>query len=95
MSVNITEKEGNKDSSFLNVNLMKVKNEMIYLKNDILKDIKTSERNFLEKLKSSNKLVDEKLEEFEKKLESYNQKLFTMSQLVAEGNYLKEGMEKL
>ena len=94
MSNDEPEKESNKESS-LNINSMKMKTEMIYLKEDLLKDLKNFERTFSEKLKLSNKLIDEKLEEFEKRLEIYNQKLFAMSQLVAEDNYLKERIEKL
>ena len=72
MSNDEPEKESNKESS-LNINSMKMKTEMIYLKEDLLKDLKNFERTFSEKLKLSNKLIDEKLEEFEKRLETYNQ----------------------
>ena len=88
------ESEGNKESP-LNINQKKIQNEMIHLKDDILKDLKNFEQNYSEKFKSSNKLIDEKLEEYERKIEIYNQRLFKISQLVVEDKSLKEKIEKI
>ena len=88
------EKEKNKESP-LSINSMKIQNEMNLLKNDILKDLKNFEKNYSEKFKFSNKLIDEKLEDYEKRIEAYNQKLFQISQNVVEDKSLKEKVEKL
>ena len=88
------EKEKNKESP-LSINSMKIQNEMNLLKDDILKDLKNFEKNYSEKFKSSNKLIDEKLEEYERKIEIYNQRLFKISQIVVEDKSLKEKIEKI
>ena len=88
------ESEKDKESP-LNINQKKIQNEMIHLKDDILKDLKNFEKNYSEKFKSSNKLIDEKLEEYERKIEIYNQRLFKISQIVVEDKSLKEKIEKI
>ena len=76
--------------SVFDVNRIKFQNEMIHMKEDILRDIKTFERNFSEKFSSSNKVVGERLENFEQRLEGYNQRIFKISQSVVEDRVLKE-----
>lgn len=76
--------------SVLDVNRIKLQNEMIHMKEDILRDLKTFERNLSEKFSSSNKLVGERLENFEQRLEGYNQRIFKISQSVVEDRILKE-----
>ena len=83
------EKSQGRESVF-DVNRIKFQNEMIHMKEDILRDIKTFERNFSEKFSSSNKVVGERLENFEQRLEGYNQRIFKISQSVVEDRVLKE-----
>ena len=91
---NDSEPEKNKESP-LNINSRKIQNEMIHLKDDILKELKTFERNYSDKFKASNKLIDERLEDYEKRIESYNQRLFKISQMVVDDKSVKEKIEKI
>jgi hypothetical protein len=68
---------------------------MIHLKDDILKDLKNFERNYSDKFKSLNKIIDEKLEEFEKRIEVYNQRLFKISQMVVDDRSIKEKIDNI
>ena len=79
----------------LNINSKKIQNEMIHLKDDILKDLKNFERNYSDKFKSLNKIIDEKLEEFEKRIEVYNQRLFKISQMVVDDRSIKEKIDNI
>jgi len=81
--------------SLLSINQKKLKNEMIYMKEDLLKDLKNFERNFSEKLTKSNQSIYERLEEFEQKIEEFNQKLFQISQTSVEDKSIKEKIEKM
>ena len=92
MNKNEMEKNG---GSPLNINSKKIQNEMIHLKDDILKDLKNFERNYSDKFKSLNKIIDEKLEEFEKRIEVYNQRLFKISQMVVDDRSVKEKIDNI
>ena len=92
--MNKNEIEKNKESP-LNINSKKIQNEMIHLKDDILKDLKNFERNYSDKFKSLNKIIDEKLEEFEKRIEVYNQRLFKISQMVVDDRSIKEKIDNI
>ena len=92
MNKNEMEKNG---GSPLNINSKKIQNEMIHLKDDILKDLKNFERNYSDKFKSLNKIIDEKLEEFEKRIEVYNQRLFKISQMVVDDRSIKEKIDNI
>jgi len=92
--MNNNEMEKSKESP-LNINSKKIQNEMIHLKDDILKDLKNFERNYSEKFKSLNKIIDERLEEFEKRIETYNQRLFKISQMVVDDRSVKEKIERI
>ena len=92
--MNKNEIEKNKESP-LNINSKKIQNEMIHLKDDILKDLKNFERNYSDKFKSLNKIIDEKLEEFEKRIEVYNQRLFKISQMVVDDRSVKEKIDNI
>ena len=81
--------------SLLSINQKKLKNEMMYMKEDLLKDLKNFERNFSEKLTKSNQSIYERLEEFEQKIEEFNQKLFQISQTSVEDKSIKEKIEKM
>ena len=81
--------------SLLSINQKKLKNEMVYMKEDLLKDLKNFERNFSEKLTKSNQSIYERLEEFEQKIEEFNQKLFQISQTSVEDKSIKEKIEKM
>ena len=81
--------------SLLSINQKKLKNEMMYMKEDLLKDLKNFERNFSEKLTKSNQSIYERLEEFEQKIEEFNQKLFQISQISVEDKSIKEKIEKM
>ena len=74
----------------MNINSKKLLNEMIHLKDDILKDIKSFERNYSEKFREANSLIDERLEEFERRIETYNQRLYKISEYIIEDKSLKE-----
>ena len=90
----IVDSEKNVESP-LNLNRVKLQNEMIYMKEDILKDLKNFERNYSEKFAKSNKLISEKLEEFEHKIDTFNQKLFEISQSSIDNISIKEKIEKI
>ena len=92
--MNNNEMEKSKESP-LNINSKKIQNEMIHLKDDILKDLKNFERNYSEKFKSLNKIIDERLEDFEKRIETYNQRLFKISQMVVDDRSVKEKIERI
>ena len=92
MNKNEMEKNG---GSPLNINSKKIQNEMIHLKDDILKDLKNFERNYSDKFKSLNKIIDEKLEEFEKRIEVNNQRLFKISQMVVDDRSIKEKIDNI
>ena len=81
--------------SLLSINQKKLKNEMMYMKEDLLKDLKNFERNFSEKLTKSNQSIYERIEEFEQKIEEFNQKLFQISQTSVEDKSIKEKIEKM
>ena len=90
----IVDPEKNSESP-LNINKVKLQNEMIYMKEDILKDLKNFERTYSEKFTKSSKLINERLEEFEQKIDSFNQKLFEISQTNLENKLIKEKIEKI
>ena len=90
----IVDQEKNSESP-LNINKVKLQNEMIYMKEDILKDLKNFERTYSEKFTKSSKLINERLEEFEQKIEEFNQKLFQISQTSVEDKSIKEKIEKM
>lgn len=88
------DKNKNQDSLF-NINLKNFQDDLIHFKNDILKDINIIERNISDKLLLSNQKIDEKLLEYEKRIESYNQKIFQISQSIIEDKKLKNKIDQL
>jgi hypothetical protein len=88
------DKNKNQDSLF-NINPKNFQDDLIHFKNDILKDINIIERNISDKLLLSNQKIDEKLLEYEKRIESYNQKIFQISQSIIEDKILKNKIDQL
>ena len=79
----------------MNINQKKIQNEMIHFKEEILKEMKNFERNLSEKFISSNRLLDERLDSFEKRIETNNQRIFNLSDKIVDDRMLKEKVEKI
>jgi len=79
----------------MSINQKKIQNEMIHFKEEILKEMKNFERNLSEKFISSNRLLDERLDSFEKRIETNNQRIFTLSDKIVDDRMLKEKVERI
>ena len=79
----------------ISINQKKIQNEMIHFKEEILKEMKNFERNLSEKFISSNRLLDERLDSFEKRIETNNQRIFNLSDKIVDDRMLKEKVEKI
>ena len=79
----------------MSINQKKIQNEMIHFKEEILKEMKNFERNLSEKFISSNRLLDERLDSFEKRIETNNQRIFTLSDKIVDDRMMKEKVEKI
>ena len=79
----------------MSINQKKIQNEMIHFKEEILKEMKNFERNLSEKFISSNRLLDERLDSFEKRIETNNQRIFNLSDKIVDDRMLKEKVEKI
>ena len=81
--------------SVLNVNPKQIKSDILMFKNEILKDIKSLSRNLTDKYEATNDIVTQKLESYELKLNSYNQKIIQLSNEIVTDKALKEKINKL
>ena len=81
--------------STMSINQKKIQNEMIHFKEEILKEMKNFERNLSEKFISSNRLLDERLDSFEKRIETNNQRIFNLSDKIVDDRMMKEKVEKI
>ena len=79
----------------MSINQKKIQNEMIHFKEEILKEMKNFERNLSEKFISSNRLLDERLDSFEKRIETNNQRIFNLSDKIVDDRMLKEKVQKI
>ena len=79
----------------MSINQKKIQNEMIHYKEEILKEMKNFERNLSEKFISSNRLLDERLDSFEKRIETNNQRIFNLSDKIVDDRMMKEKVEKI
>ena len=79
----------------MSINQKKIQNEMIHFKEEILKEMKNFERNLSEKFISSNRLLDERLDSFEKRIETNNQRIFNLSDKIVDDRMLKEKVERI
>lgn len=79
----------------MSINQKKIQNEMIHFKEEILKEMKNFERNLSEKFISSNRLLDERLDSFEKRIETNNQRIFNLSDKIVDDRMMKEKVEKI
>ena len=79
----------------MSINQKKIQNEMIHFKEEILKEMKNFERNLSEKFISSNTLLDERLDSFEKRIETNNQRIFNLSDKIVDDRMMKEKVEKI
>ena len=85
---------GKKDDPFA-MNQKNLKNDIIHFKDDILKDMKTMQKNLAEKFDMSNSLLMEKLEAYDRKINLFNEKIVQISNLVITDKDLKEKIDKL
>ena len=85
---------GKKDDPFA-MNQKNLKNDIIHFKDDILKDMKTMQKNLAEKFDMSNSLLMEKLEAYDRKINLFNEKIVQISNLVINDKDLKEKIDKL
>ena len=69
--------------------------DLLHFKDDILKDIKSMQKNIADKFTISNNLLKEKLESYDTKINLYNEKIIQLSNLITEDNNLKEKVDKL
>ena len=79
----------------MSINQKKIQNEMIHFKEEILKEMKNFERNLSEKFISSNRLLDERLDSFEKRIETNNQRIFNLSDKIVDDRMMKEKVERI
>ena len=79
----------------MSINQKKIQNEMIHFKEEILKEMKNFERNLSEKFISSNRLLDERLDSFEKRIETNNQRIFNLSDKIVDDRMMKEKVQKI
>ena len=77
------------------VNQKNLKNDMIYFKDDVLKDMKNLKRDMTEKFDMTNNLIKEKFDSYDRKFNLYNEKFAQISNLLVTDNDLKDKMEKL
>ena len=79
----------------LSISQKTIKNDILHFKDDILKDLKTIQKNISEKFDMSNSLIKEKLEAYDRKMELYNEKIIKVTNLVISDKDLKEKIDKL
>ena len=77
------------------VNQKNLKNDIIHFKDDVLKDMKSIQKNISEKFEMTNNLIKDKLESYDRKMNIYNEKLAQLSSLVVTDNSIKEKIEQL
>ena len=88
------EADKNKEAPFV-LNQKNIKSDMLHFKDDILKDIKTMQKNISEKFEISNNVLKEKLEAYDRKMNLYNERIAQLSNLVVTDKDQKEKIEKL
>ena len=86
--------EKNRNDPFA-LNPKNIKMDLMLFKNDILKDIKSMQKNFSDKFNISNNVLKEKLESYDSKLKLYNEKIVQLSNKIIEDKNLKENVNKL
>ena len=91
---NEKEADKNQEAPFA-LNQKNIKNDMLHFKDDILKDMKTMQKNIAEKFEISNNVLKEKLEAYDRKLNLYNERIVQLTNLVVTDKDLKEKVEKL
>ena len=92
--INDKEIDKKKDDPFA-LNSKNIKMDLLHFKDDILKDIKSMQKNIADKFTISNNLLKEKLESYDTKINLYNEKIIQLSNLITEDNNLKEKVDKL
>ena len=74
---------------------MNISPDLLFFKNDVLGDLKSVESKIAKKLYKQNEDTDKKLIQFENKLDSLTQKLFSLSNITSANTFAKEKMESL
>ena len=77
------------------VNQKNLKNDMIHFKDDVLKDMKSLEREMTEKFDMTNNLMKEKFDSYDRKFNLYNEKIAQISNLLVTDKDLNDKIEKL
>ena len=79
----------------IELNNKNVKNDIIYFKNETLKEIKEAKNKMLDKYTNLDNNINEKFELYEKRINSYELKIEELSKLITTDKTMKEKVEQL
>ena len=74
---------------------MSINSELIFFKNELLGDLKQAESKIVKKVEKINEDTEQKLMNFQNKLDSITQKLFSLSNKASQNSQLKDQVESL
>ena len=89
----MTSKEGN--DPILSVNSKNIKNDILLFKNETLKDIKDAQKKMSEKYQILDFEIKEKLELYEQRITTYENKIIELSTLINTDKMIRDKVEKL
>ena len=82
-------------NSNLNLNLKSMKKDLLFFKDDILKDLKRQQAKLFEKIDDNEKYALEKIEEFNIKIQNYGEQIINLSNMIITDKTIREKVESL
>ena len=92
---NINNNNGNNNKSVGNINLINIKEDILFFKNDILKDLKKLDNKLNIKFEGQFSLLTEKLDKYDLKMEAITEKIASLGNQISTNFSLKEKVEEL
>ena len=78
-----------------NLNLKSMKKDLLFFKDDILKDLKREQTKLFEKIDDNEKYALEKIEEFNTKIQNYGEQIINLSNMIITDKTIREKVESL
>ena len=77
------------------INSTNMKNELLFFKDEILKDLKREQIKIFEKAEDNEKYTMEKIEEFNIKIQKYSEKIINLSNMIITDKTIRDKVESL
>ena len=83
------------DESITNNNTKEIRKDLLYFKNDLLKEFKTIESNLNEKYSDSINELKLRLKDYDRKFDKVNQQILDLSNIISNDKIIKDKIDKL